>query len=201
MRNKERFGFKTKLEATNYIKEKLAPLFIGDEIRSGRLFRLLKRIARNHYNSEKLIGSGIDFFFIDRCHVDNRNKNLNIMRVDGSSIVFSYRKAISGRVTKEKGIDVGGGYVSNYRKYLKSARWKKINKCLRSHPNYQECSVVGCCETNIELHHTTYKNLGDDKELLDIVPVCREHHQQIHDLQKQERFSILEATLEIVNQH
>ena len=71
---------------------------MNTEIKEGELFELLKFIVDGHYNSEELKGCGISHFFISNCNINRRNRKFNIMRADGSSVDFSYKKAISKRV-------------------------------------------------------------------------------------------------------
>lgn len=93
--------FTNKTKATNYIKYQLNYEFkVGDKIKEGDLFQVLTDMIRNHYNGENLEGGGIDYFFITRCDINKRNRKFNIMRLDGSTTDFSYRKAISGRTPK-----------------------------------------------------------------------------------------------------
>lgn len=73
----------------------------------------------------------------------------------------------------------------SYREYLRSEHWQKVkarayerrdskckNKC-------KMCFSYGA----LELHHRTYKTLGRES-LVDLVFLCRECHQTIHDYVK-----------------
>lgn len=57
-------------------------------------------------------------------------------------------------------------------KYFKSKRTKKVCACCRV-PNF-----------SIELHHQTYIRLGRE-QLNDVIPLCREHHELVHELVKE----------------
>ena len=69
------------------------------------------------------------------------------------------------------------------KKYMKSNRWKLKRKQRLKLDNYQcaVCSHNGLrCSQKLEVHHITYDNLGNEN-INDIVSLCRDHHQQIHD--------------------
>lgn len=63
--------------------------------------------------------------------------------------------------------------------YLQSVEWN-INRIATLRRDGFTCQ--GCLADNIplEVHHTTYDRYGDEK-LSDLVSVCRECHQSIHD--------------------
>jgi len=50
----------------------------------------------------------------------------------------------------------------------------------------QTCRV--CADPNVDLHHRTYIRLGDEK-MTDLEPLCREHHEAVHDLEEEWRAS------------
>jgi len=89
----------------------------------------------------------------------------------------------------------------SYVKYLrKNKKWKAIKAGAKNDDLFNVCLVNGCNETYIDLHHTTYENMGTKKEYNDLIPLCRLHHKQVHELHKAENLTLLEATEEIVNQ-
>jgi len=62
--------------------------------------------------------------------------------------------------------------------YIRSFEWKiKREECF-IRDDYR-CKICGATE-KIECHHKTYINLGEEK-IKDLVTVCRECHQHIHD--------------------
>lgn len=87
----------------------------------------------------------------------------------------------------------------NYRKRLRKGKWKKIRELF-----YKEhkpvCSVVGCNIFKVDLHHFSYERMGKKDEVNDLIPLCRKHHNQVHELQKKEGLTLLEATNEVVFQ-
>jgi uncharacterized LabA/DUF88 family protein len=79
-----------------------------------------------------------------------------------------------------------------YGQYLQSDHWQRIKEKARKRPNYKKCEF--CTSTEVELHHTSYKWILTNNELLVIISLCREHHQQIHDLAKAKNISVRLAT-------
>lgn len=82
----------------------------------------------------------------------------------------------------------------SYEDYLKSEYWIKIKKKARLRLNYQECEYCGIRQ-DIQLHHSTYKWLGDEKnELRSVNSFCKEHHNKIHDIAATCQISVRLAT-------
>lgn len=69
------------------------------------------------------------------------------------------------------------GY-SSYREYMNSPEWAETRNRYRASNRLQSCLV--CRAPNVDLHHRTYKRLGRER-LHDLVPLCREHHEQLHE--------------------
>lgn len=79
-----------------------------------------------------------------------------------------------------------------YDEYIKSEKWQqtrkryfssKMNKCDKLNGQW----VCYCCHTfdaTLELHHRTYKRLGNEY-LRDLVPVCKSCHKKIHEFYEQ----------------
>ena len=69
-------------------------------------------------------------------------------------------------------------YRKNYKAYLHSKDWKKK----RAKVLYRDGNKCVLCKTEnrLEVHHITYKNLGDEP-LIDLVTLCRSCHQNVHD--------------------
>lgn len=80
----------------------------------------------------------------------------------------------------------------SYGDYLKSSHWKSIKAKAHKRPNYKKCEFCDC--QDVELHHTSYKLLFNRRELINIIALCREHHQEVHDLAKSEGISVRVAT-------
>lgn len=75
-----------------------------------------------------------------------------------------------------------------YEEYLDSDLWQQFRKkYFRSKKTKKFCLVcLGDDEFNfsVELHHLTYERLGQER-LNDVIPLCREHHEQVHEILKQ----------------
>jgi len=70
---------------------------------------------------------------------------------------------------------------SEYHEYIVSDAWKATRKRYWSSKMSKKCYVCGEKSGSLELHHRTYKNLGNER-LMDLVPVHRECHELIHKL-------------------
>src|SRR5438105_4622698 len=64
-----------------------------------------------------------------------------------------------------------------YAAYLRSDHWREFRDRYRESSLRQICVICG--SPKAALHHITYCRLGRE-ELTDVVPVCRKHHEQIH---------------------
>jgi hypothetical protein len=69
------------------------------------------------------------------------------------------------------------GYCS-YREYLEGPEWAETRTRYRSSGKLQSCLV--CRAPNVDLHHRTYRRLGQER-LDDLVALCREHHELVHE--------------------
>lgn len=67
-----------------------------------------------------------------------------------------------------------------YEQFLKSDHWLQTKHKASKRANYQRCERCKC--QHVELHHVSYKSLGTDDELRNVLAFCRTCHQMIHDL-------------------
>lgn len=67
---------------------------------------------------------------------------------------------------------------SEYRKHLKSDRWKQIRQRVMERAGYV-CEQDECARTAVHVHHETYKNFGDEP-LEDLLALCHRCHQAQH---------------------
>ena len=81
----------------------------------------------------------------------------------------------------------------SYKDFLKSSHWKKVKAKALRRKKYSKCQFCGS-EENIDLHHRTYKWIDTKHELRDIIPLCRKHHEEVHDLAKSKKISVRIAT-------
>ena len=100
----------------------------------------------------------------------------------------------------------------NYYEYIKSERWQIKRKEFYSSKMYKHLKGTGkwncycCCRNDVplDLHHRTYKRLGNERINIDFVPVCRSCHNEIHalfDSKKEDRrkFNLWSVTKMIKN--
>lgn len=79
-----------------------------------------------------------------------------------------------------------------YREYLKSSDWRRKKEKFYSSKLFKKLRSNGkwkcfCCEEGdkaLDMHHRTYKRLGKEKISVDLVPVCRQCHEEIHKFEK-----------------
>ena len=92
-----------------------------------------------------------------------------------------------------------------YKTYINSPEWRKKRKEYFSSKMYKTYPAgkvagrfvcyCGCGEDNrLQLHHKTYKRLGNELISTDLVPVCQKCHQKIHKLQKESGMHLWGAT-------
>lgn len=63
--------------------------------------------------------------------------------------------------------------------YLRSSHWLNLRQ--RAFDRYgKACSVLGCKNKKINLHHLTYLHLGEMREINDVRPLCWIHHWFAH---------------------
>lgn len=65
----------------------------------------------------------------------------------------------------------------DYDSYLRSEYWSAFNEWYNASDLPKKCTVCG--SLNYELHHIRYDRIGCEM-LSDVIPLCREHHQQVH---------------------
>ena len=75
--------------------------------------------------------------------------------------------------------------ILNYYKYLKSIKWKRKARGCYRRAKYR-CQICATGNIQLEAHHNTYENLGDEKPE-DLICVCNECHQEITIMLKQRK--------------
>jgi hypothetical protein len=66
-----------------------------------------------------------------------------------------------------------------YNQYLQSDHWKNVKY------RYWKSGLIKCCgvcgaKENLDLHHKSYKRIGNER-LSDLIPLCRTHHYELHE--------------------
>ena len=83
---------------------------------------------------------------------------------------------------------------AGYREYIQSEAWQEVRRRFWASRLPKECYVCGSGEGPKDLHHRTYKNLGSER-LMDLVPLCRRCHVEVHALHdRKPRLSLWGAT-------
>ena len=96
----------------------------------------------------------------------------------------------------------------NYLEYINSIEWQSKRKQFyksKLYKNYKGTSKWNCycCmvgDVPLDLHHRTYKRLGNENIAVDLVPVCRKCHIDIHKLANQ-GIDLWSATKRIKNRN
>jgi hypothetical protein len=96
------------------------------------------------------------------------------------------------------------GYHSYYQ-YLKSPAWLKI----KNYVDLMQIKDCFICGGRYEiLHHLSYRFLGKsvsniniEKRLINILPLCKKCHDQIHQINHSKKTSVLGATTELCQIH
>lgn len=70
----------------------------------------------------------------------------------------------------------------NYQQYIRSNEWKaKRKQFAKSHAHDNCCYACGCTG-KFDLHHRTYKRLGNETIGIDLIYLCRSCHYKVHSL-------------------
>ena len=64
-----------------------------------------------------------------------------------------------------------------YAAYIRSSEWEQKKRKYRASRLPQGCVVCDCHQ--VDLHHRSYKRLGNEY-LTDLIPLCRAHHRDLH---------------------
>ena len=111
-----------------------------------------------------------DFLKPDSKGVTNRKS------VEGKMSSIRYLSAIYNK-------DMVIKYIKKmpYKEFLKTPYWKIISEFQKYNAGY-ECVICGS-KNILNVHHTTYKNHGDEiTHVEDLITVCRECHKAIHGI-------------------
>lgn len=72
-----------------------------------------------------------------------------------------------------------------YTDYLQSEHWREVKQRYRASRRLPQACVV-CGSRQVDLHHLTYSRIGRER-LTDLVPLCREHHDEAHVIRAKAR--------------
>ena len=83
----------------------------------------------------------------------------------------------------------------DYKKYIKSNSWfRKRNQAKYWHG--KRCYV--CNAKKVDIHHKTYKDLGNEDQKNQLIPLCRKCHFKIHNICKEQNINIYQATEQFI---
>jgi len=86
----------------------------------------------------------------------------------------------------------------DYKKYLKSDAWFKKREQVK-YWHGKRCYV--CNAKKIDIHHKTYKELGNENQKYHLIPLCRKCHFKIHNICKEQKVNIYTATEQFIKQN
>lgn len=66
----------------------------------------------------------------------------------------------------------------NYNAYIQSEKWRRFRARYFRFSGHSKACVI-CGDNEVQLHHVTYANLGNEK-YEDVIPLCQMHHATIH---------------------
>jgi|SRR3990167_1200180 len=86
----------------------------------------------------------------------------------------------------------------NYKEYIKSEEWQKKKQSLDGLG--RDCLLCGS-KNKLHAHHRSYKRLGNESILEDLIYLCKKHHFQVHNFAKQKKMDIFHATREFIKMY
>jgi len=95
----------------------------------------------------------------------------------------------------------------NYNQYIQSEAWRRkrrkyfTSKMYKTYPTGKAAGKFVCyaCGSSdrLDLHHKTYKRLGNENITVDLVPLCKVCHDDVHKLQKSKGWNLWGATKKV----
>jgi hypothetical protein len=62
-------------------------------------------------------------------------------------------------------------------------------------------TCIDCGSKKIEIHHKTYKDIGNENQKWHLLPLCRKHHQGVHNYAHEHRVNYYQATEKIYGRY
>jgi hypothetical protein len=84
---------------------------------------------------------------------------------------------------------------ATYTDYLNSDHWRRVKAAYKRAGKSMVCAV--CRQKHIQLHHRSYLRLGNEN-LDDLTPLCRPHHEAVHQWLRESGRIFVEYTHEAV---
>lgn len=85
-----------------------------------------------------------------------------------------------------------------YKKYLKSEDWKKKRRQVKY---WKGNRCVICRKKRVDIHHKTYKDLGNENVEFHLEPLCRQHHMGVHQYCKDNNVNYYNGTEQYIKKH
>ena len=85
-----------------------------------------------------------------------------------------------------------------YKQYLTTEKWAKTKSKVF---NLQSKRCAVCRKGVVDVHHKTYKRIFSENVEIDLVPLCRFHHFEIHKFAKEKKIPIFQATNQYIKKH
>lgn len=87
------------------------------------------------------------------------------------------------KLRQEKLTQIG---IDSYQSYLKSEEWKSIRSKIkkRTAKKWNFCNICGS-GNNLNIHHSSYKVIGQENPGNTVKMLCRECHNSLHEYSKQ----------------
>lgn len=116
---------------------------------------------------------------------------LNSVNLEGDKEIISYRdidKIWFNRIVNNSPQMAEELRILPYEKYLETSHWKKIRSAImlisKAVCRAKSCNIVseswyGGAESELDVHHLTYVNRGNER-FDDLALLCRYHHELIH---------------------
>ena len=83
-----------------------------------------------------------------------------------------------------------GEICFGYKNYLKSQHWAFMrSRIIQSHPY---CEICKSSEKPLQVHHLSYKRLGNEKDS-DLIPLCDKCHAAIHKMEKSDAVKLIRS--------
>jgi hypothetical protein len=135
-------GFRTQKDAVTYTRDVITSIGCGEIRNDHARFSFFCKLINNHSNSFEKIGYGIDYFEICENKLNSKRYHMNIIRLDGSSIDFSWNDC-----AKKTSNDV--------RKKLKDAMREYVNVDIFEFRKAHEliCQICGIDDGEFHVDH------------------------------------------------
>jgi len=85
----------------------------------------------------------------------------------------------------------------DYYEYIKSDEWNERRLKFMNSKKGRGCCRICKTKKNLHVHHTTYKDLGDEKDH-HLTTLCAEHHKGAHEYICEKEKSIYQGTSEYI---